>query len=591
YPDICRLDTIGYSVQGRPIWAMRVTDNPLIEENEAEIRLLGNVHGDEHIGTEITLYFLRQLLTNYGLDPQVQNLINNREVWVLPSINPDGKVANTRSNANWVDLNRDYGYFWDGWGGSPAPLSQIENQVMAQHLEENNITLEYNYHSLAFYVNYPWDYHQSDPPDSDYIITLSEIYADSANLVAINGYDWYQVCGSLQDYTVGISGALAWTIETDEPGGSSAIDQICYENRDALMDVCERAGWGIEGVVKDSVTDAPLFARIEFLNSERIDIYTDPYLGDFHKMIEPGTYDIRVSTNGYAPKIISTVVAPDTGSIFLDDILLAPESSYLYAFRPVLCRFADQDIHVNKTQPRFALGQEDGRFFSLGRSGYVVLDMGPHTPITDITGSDFTVYEGNDGTAEGYTVYASNNWDGPWNSCGSATGTASFDLAATGLGEARYLRIVDDGSSSSGQYAGFDLEAVQFFTQTGIGEDARFTILDTGYRLMVYPNPFTEKTKINYGIGQSAKGSVPKGQESSSFRRDIELKIFDISGKLIKDFLLSTNYSATQYGGLLPTSIEWDGTDQLDRKVPAGIYFVQLKAGDYRRIEKAVLLR
>jgi carboxypeptidase D len=56
YPSICRLDTIGYSVQGRAIWAMRVTDNPDIEENEAEIRLPGNMHGDEHISTEVTLY-------------------------------------------------------------------------------------------------------------------------------------------------------------------------------------------------------------------------------------------------------------------------------------------------------------------------------------------------------------------------------------------------------------------------------------------------------------------------------------------------------------------------------------------------------
>ncbi len=237
YPNICQLDTIGLSVQGRAIWAMRVTDNPLIEENEPEIRLAGNMHGDEHIGTEITLYFLRYLLTNYATNPQVQNLVNNREIWILPTLNPDGKISNTRYNANGVDLNRDYGHFWSGAGGSPDPLSQIENQHFMNHLLQNNISLEYNYHSAAQYVNYVWDYHPADPPDSQYVITLSEIYADSANLVAINGYDWYQVTGSLQDYTFGTSGALAWTIETLEPSGSSQIDQICYDNRDALMEL------------------------------------------------------------------------------------------------------------------------------------------------------------------------------------------------------------------------------------------------------------------------------------------------------------------------------------------------------------------
>jgi hypothetical protein len=569
YPDICQLDTIGYSVQDRPIWAMRVTDNPLIEEHEPEIRLPANMHGDEHIGTEITLYFLRHLLTNYDTDAQVQNLINNREIWILPAINPDGKVANTRRNANNVDLNRDYGYFWDAWGSSPGPCSQIENKVMRQHLEENNISLEFNYHSAAQYVNYPWDYHQADPPDSDYIIALSEIYADSANLVAINGYDWYQVTGSLQDYTIGISGCLAWTIETSEPGSSSAIDQICYENRDALMDVCQRAGWGINGAVKDSVTDVPLYARVEFVNPERIDIYTDPLLGDFHKMIEPGTYDLRISANGYTPKLINDIIVPDTGSVSIGEILLAPESSYLYAFRPVLCRFADHDIQSNTTQPRFALGEDDNRFFSLGRNGYVVLDMGAQTPIIDISGNDFTVYEGNDGTDEGYSVYVSNSWDGSWSSCGSATGTASFDLATAGLSQARYVRIVDDGSTSSGQYAGFDLDAIQFFAQTGIEEDAEFTVHDTRYRLTVYPNPSRKITDIRY--------EIPDGV--------VSIKIYNSCGQLVKEFNQFTNHQSPV------NHITWHGDDDAGRKVSAGIYFVELQADNYKQIEKVILIR
>ncbi len=461
YPGICRLDTIGLSVQGRAIWAMRVTDNPDTEENEPEIRLAGNMHGNEHIGTEITLYFLRHLLTNYATDAQVQALIDNREFWILPTINPDGKVANTRRNANNVDLNRDYGYFWAGWGGSPGPSSQIESKIMMQHLAENNIVLDYNYHSPALYVNYPWAYHYADPADSQHIINLSEIYADSAALTALNGYDWYQITGSLQDYTIGTSGALAWTIETLEPSSSSEIDEFCYNNRDALMDICGRAGWGIEGVVKDSVSGTPLYARIEFVDPDRIDIYTDPNLGDFHKMIEQGTYDLRVSANGYEPKVISDVTVSDTGSTSVGDVLLVPDSSYLYAFRTVLCRYRNHAEQGNATRPRSALGPEDSLFFSLGQAGYVVLDMGPDSPIGNGPGDDMTVYEGDDGTAEGYEVFVSNSWDGSWYSCGSATGTASFDLSVAGLSQARYVRIEDDGSSSSGTHAGFDLDAVE----------------------------------------------------------------------------------------------------------------------------------
>jgi hypothetical protein len=574
YPDICRLDTAGLSVQGRAIWAMRVTDNPQIEENEPEIRLIGNMHGDEHIGTEVTLYFLRHLLTNYESDPRVQDLVDNNEFWIMPTINPDGKVANTRRNANNVDLNRDYGFFWGGWGGSPGPSSQIENQLMMQHLQENDICLEYNYHSAAQYVNYPWDYHQADPVDSQHIITLSEIYADSANLTAINGYAWYQTTGCLQDYTIGTSGALAWTIETLEPSASSAIDQICYDNRDALMEICARAGWGICGTVKDSLSDSLLYARIDIQNPDRIDVYTDPELGNFQKMIEQGTYDVMVTANGYAPKTISNVVVPATGSISIGDVLLVPDSTFLYAFRVVLCRYADHSEQNNKTRPRFALGPPDDQFFSLGQDGFVVLDMGPNTPIQDSPGDDFMVYEGNDGTNEGYSVYLSNDWNDGWLLCGADTGTASFDVSTTGMTQARYVRVIDDGNLQGGQYAGFDLDAIHFFTPTGIEAPNFAAARASNVSLSISPNPFNGKTDIRYEIRGRAILKVTA----------VSVTIYDAAGLAICN-LVDGMKEPGHY------QITWDGHDHNGRKVPAGVYFVKLTTNYNQGIEKTVLLK
>jgi len=574
HQDICRLDTIGFSIQGRAIWAMRVTDNPEIEESEPEIRLIGNMHGDEHIGTEVTLHFLRYLLTNYATNPQVQDLIENNEIWIIPTANPDGKAANTRRNANNVDLNRDYGYFWDAWGGSPGPSSQIENQIMMQHLEENNVSLEYNYHSAAQYVNYPWDYHPADPPDSQHVIELSEIYADSANLTAINGYDWYQVTGCLQDYTIGTSGALAWTIETLEPSSSSAIDQICYNNRDALMDICARAEWGIRGVVKDSLNDSLLHARIEFQNPDRIDIYTDPVLGDFHKMIEQGTYDVRVTANGYAPQTVSNVSVPSSGNVSLDDVLLVPDSSFLYAFRVVLCRYAAHAEQGNKTQPRFTLGPPDNQFFSLGQNGFIVVDMGENTPMYDISGNDFTVYEGEDGSSEGYSVYLSNDWSDSWLFCGADMGTANFDISTTGLTHARYVKVVDDGDIQSNQYAGFDLDAIHFFSPTGIEIADLIGVGASNVNLFVSPNPFKEKTDIRYQIRDRADLKLTA----------VNIVIYNALGRAVRSLMKD----AKKMGDY---TITWNGRDDNGRKVPAGVYFVNLTTGDYQRVEKTVLLK
>ncbi|MBE0433658.1 T9SS type A sorting domain-containing protein [candidate division WOR-3 bacterium] len=570
YPDICRLDTIGFSVLGRAIWAMRVTDNPSIEEHEPEIRLAGNIHGDEHIGTEITLYFLRYILANYATDPQVQALIENNEIWILPTLNPDGKVANTRRNANNVDLNRDNGYFWDAWGNSPAPMSQIENRVLARHLEENNIVLEYNYHSAAQYVNYPWDYHQADPPDSQHIITLSQIYASLSNLYAINGYDWYQITGSLQDYTIGTSGAFAWTIETMQPSAPSSIDQICYNNRDALLDVCARTGWGINGVVKNSVTGSLLYARVEFTNPERIDIYTDPLHGDFHKMVEPGTYTLRISANGYVPKTIENIDVPASTSVPVGEVRLVPDSAYHYAFRVNITKYAAHAEQGNKTQPRHVLGPPDSLFFSLGQNGYIVVDMGPGTPIHNSAGNDFTVVEGNDGTPEGYEVFASNDCYGPWLSCGSATGTASFDLMTAGLSTARYIKVVDDGSPSTGAYAGFDLDAVEVTPHVQVTELAGWPDLPARTMLgALYPNPFTRQLRVSYQVAVSGP---------------VSLRIYDALGRHV-----STLVDAVRAPGYY--TVTWPGRDDQGRKVLAGVYFVRFDTDDASQVEKTVLLR
>jgi len=97
--------------------------------------------------------------------------------------------------------------------------------------------------------------------------------------------------------------------------------------------------------------------------------------------------------------------------------------------------------------------------------------------------------------------------------------------------------------------------------------------------LEIYPNPFNEKIKINFEIPQLEMHSFLTGKSEMS------LKIYDASGRLVKSFCLPSAYS------LLPSTITWDGTDEIGRKVPAGVYFVQLKANSVNEIRKIILLR
>ena len=70
-PDIARLVSIGRSVQGRELWAMKITDNPDLEENEPEAKYVAAMHGDEPVGTEMSLYLIDELLGGYGVDPRI----------------------------------------------------------------------------------------------------------------------------------------------------------------------------------------------------------------------------------------------------------------------------------------------------------------------------------------------------------------------------------------------------------------------------------------------------------------------------------------------------------------------------------------
>jgi hypothetical protein len=467
YPLICRLETLGFSVQNRAILMMRVTDNPQVEETEPEFRVVGPHHGNEKIAGEITLSFLQYVLASYDTSTAIHNMVDSTELWVIPIVNVDGHVANDRNNANNVDLNRDYGYRWSGMGNSPSPFSQVETRLIRQHGIDNNIAIEFEYHSTASYVNYLWDNHPADPPDSGFILALAQQYADSTYgsrttlLEPINGYDWYEVDGSCQDASFGLHGNLAYTIETRQPSPQAKIDSICVANRRALLGMIRACRLGVNGVVRDSLTGAPLFARISVDSPLRWDCYTDPALGDFHKPLPAGTHTLTAHAQGFLPKTVTGVIVPAGGAASADFDLVPDTSGNVYVEEMVWLNHGDPN-KVMPTTSIFALGSPDGRSFSLGHRGDVCLSAGRGRTIGNLPGNDITVFD-SDSVTDGYWLYAGDDWAGPWTSLGHANGTNSFDIGSAGLDSARYLRIVCDSTgSTSDPKAGLDLDAVAY---------------------------------------------------------------------------------------------------------------------------------
>ncbi len=569
YPSITKLETLGFSILNRPILMMKVTDNPLVEEDEPEIRLVGPHHGDEKIATEITLSLLKYLLQNYTFNLQVTDLVNNREIWIIPIFNVDGHVANSRYNNAGVDLNRDYGYMWQSGEGSPGPFSQAETKLMFKHAQNNNITLEYEYHSSASYVNYLWDHHPADPPDSAYDKQIAQEYADSTygssvtHLTIINGYAWYYVRGSAQDDIFGTWGGFGTTIETPLPSAQSTVDSICMVNRRALLAMITRAGWGVSGIVTDSSTSTPLFAMIQFTNPKRWTVYTDKQAGDFHKMLPAGTYTFMVSANGYQPKTL-TVTVPTNGVVDTN-ITLVPDTTSLYYVQKLIWVRRDRPDMAFSTITMDGLGVPDNTPYSLGPAGTIVLEADP--PIRNFTGNDFTVYE-TGVTPENITVSVSNNWQsGVWYTCGTGGSTSSFDLTTASMDSARYIRIVDGGGgSSSDPYAGYDLDGITYRRSEMSVLEENVVTTPIIKMLKIAPNPALFLVNIKYQLSNT---------------KEQQMKIFNADGRVVQTIRLAPS----------AVTAVWDTKDKTGKQVPAGVYFCVLDTPQGHYQEKVIINR
>ena len=130
YPNIITPKySIGLSIENRPIYAVKISDNPTVNESEPQVHMNALIHAREPQAMMTIMYYMYYLLENYGTDPEVTYLVNSREIYFIPCINPDGYEYNRSTNPGgggmWrknrrlnaggsygVDLNRNFGYMW-----------------------------------------------------------------------------------------------------------------------------------------------------------------------------------------------------------------------------------------------------------------------------------------------------------------------------------------------------------------------------------------------------------------------------------------------------------------------------------------------
>lgn len=233
YPNlITEKQAIGYSIENRPIWMVKISDNPDLNENEPQVLYTALHHAREPQGMMAVIYYMYYLLEKYGFDPEVTYLVNNREIYFIPVVNPDGYEYNRTTNPNgggmWrknrrnngtsygVDLNRNYGpySYWDASNGgsstSPssdtyrgtAPFSEPETATIRDFLLTKGIKACLNYHTYSNLLIYPYGALSRETPDS---LIFREFARD---MTTYNGYVYgtdqqtvgYSTRGNSDDY-------------------------------------------------------------------------------------------------------------------------------------------------------------------------------------------------------------------------------------------------------------------------------------------------------------------------------------------------------------------------------------------------------
>jgi len=288
HPALARRSVIGRSYQGREIVAVKISDNVGVDENEPEILINAHLHAREHLTVEMALYLANLFTDGYGSDSRVTNVVNSREIWILPDVNPDGgeydiatgsyrswrknRQPNSGSTAVGTDLNRNFGYRWGCCGGSsgspssstyrgPSAFSAPETQVIRNFVLSRRvggvqqIRANIDFHTYSELILWPFGYTRADTVDpgmtADQAATFRTI---GQQMAATNGYtpqqgsDLYITDGDITDWLWGDQLIWTYTFEmyptSSSPGfypPDEAIPAQTSRNRAAVLILAEYA--------------------------------------------------------------------------------------------------------------------------------------------------------------------------------------------------------------------------------------------------------------------------------------------------------------------------------------------------------------
>uniref|UniRef100_A0A914P3X7 Peptidase M14 carboxypeptidase A domain-containing protein n=1 Tax=Panagrolaimus davidi TaxID=227884 RepID=A0A914P3X7_9BILA len=378
FPELCTLNSIGKSVEGRELWVLVISKNPKHHiPGKPEFKYVANMHGNEVFGREALLRLAKLLLINYGSNEYLTRLVDTTRIHIMPSMNPDGyeraregdqMVGPGRDNANGIDLNRN---FPKRKIGAPVQV-QPETLRIMEWSKSVPFVLSANLHGGTNIVNYPFDDFQhgrSRTGDHDIFVTLAYSYARAhSNMYKrgmrcagnggedfsdppkgiTNGAEWYEVSGGMQDWMYLVPGCFEITIETNcaKFPWAKELPQFWNDHKFALIRYMDLIHHTIHGFILDEQTGKGIANATISVNSRGKILKSYEY-GDYWRLITPGTYEVTFDHLHYYPVTKTVTITTDSPSFFLN-VTLTPHSYQTHSHQSTTDSIASP---INNSQP------------------------------------------------------------------------------------------------------------------------------------------------------------------------------------------------------------------------------------------------
>ncbi|XP_020494965.2 carboxypeptidase D isoform X1 [Labrus bergylta] len=343
YPHIAALSSVGQSVEGRELWVMRITKDPNADApGRPKFKYVGNMHGDETVSRQVLVYLVEYLLTKFGEEPRVTELVDTTDIYIMPSMNPDGFEKSKegdcsgenggRNNAKDMDLNRHFPDQYDETTTSPDKTPEV--MAVIRWILEKKFVLSGNLHGGTVVASYPFDDsashqrqgHYSQSADDSLFRHLALVYSQHHDVMKTgqpncpdameetfkdgitNGAQWYDVPGGMQDYNYLYGNCLEITMELSccKYPPASALQKEWDLNRESLLAYIEQVHIGVHGYVKEAVNGTALPNVSIVVESIRHNLTTGNY-GEYYRLLLPGTYNVTAVASGYTPMTVQGV--------------------------------------------------------------------------------------------------------------------------------------------------------------------------------------------------------------------------------------------------------------------------------------------